>query len=360
MKRSILAFVASLIGMMICTAPCITLAADSPPKVVEYEAGFYYTIKKGDTLWGISQKFNDTPWQWPDLWRENNQIANPHWIYPGERIRLYRKSESGSYQETQETKAKEIEVPAPSIVPQVNASVIPQKPVSKPEVYYHFSRMDMVGFIRKPAVEANGLIFKVIDGKQLISTGDIVYVRHPLLDTVKDLSPGSRWTIYRAQKPTENPRSEQEIGTQHYLLGILEITQNETHYALAKVIRSFRHIEIGDLLMPYKPRIVDIAVVDSTAGINGKFIGSEDHTELIGEQVIAFIDKGEEDNIRIGQIYNICYQDTAPVGQGGETIALKPVDIGSIFVLHTEKTTSTVLVTDAQRKITAMNLIRTP
>ena len=47
---------------------------------VEGETGVYYTIQKGDTLWDLSQRFSDTPFQWPDLWNENRQITNPHQI----------------------------------------------------------------------------------------------------------------------------------------------------------------------------------------------------------------------------------------------------------------------------------------
>jgi LysM repeat protein len=42
--------------------------AQKPGETVEQEAGFYYTVKKGDTLWDLSQRFSDTPWVWPDLW----------------------------------------------------------------------------------------------------------------------------------------------------------------------------------------------------------------------------------------------------------------------------------------------------
>ena len=68
-----------------------TVAAAEKHDVVESETGFYYTIQKGDTLWGLSKKFSDSPWLWPELWEENDQIHNPHWIFPGERI-LDRKS----------------------------------------------------------------------------------------------------------------------------------------------------------------------------------------------------------------------------------------------------------------------------
>ena len=333
------------IGLAFWAALWAPSFAEESLKDVEYQAGFYYTIKKGDTLWGISQRFNDTPWQWPDLWRENAQIPNPHWIYPGERIRLYLKKESDQYREVKQVKTE---------IPKVEAQQ------AKPEVYYYYSRSDQVGFIRKPAVTPNGLIFKVIDNKKLISTDDIVYIHNPGSETVDDLIPGSHWTVFRMLKPTDDSKSDQKIGTQHLLLGIVEITQNEKQYAMARVIKSYRHMQINDLVMPYTPHSKEIVVRDSTPDINGCFIVSEDHTELIGEQMIAFIDKGNGDNVFPGQIYNIYYQETAPLGPGGKDLALKPVDVGTVLVLRTEQNTATVLVTESKGRITAQNLIRTP
>ena len=319
-------------------------------KDIEYEAGFYYTIKKGDTLWDISQRFSDSPWQWPDLWRENDQIPNPHWIYPGERIRLFRKKEKDQYTEPQ----KQI----PTVKPEVEVSTAQEQP--KPEVYYYFSDIDRVGFIRKPAVTPSGVIFKVLDDKKMISEGDQVYLRNPEAKTVSEMTAGSRWTVYRLMKPTDDKNAMEAIGAQHYLLGIVEVTQTETQYAIGRVIKSFRQMHVGDFLMPYRSKTPEITVSDSTPGISGKIINSEDHSKLIGERFIAFIDKGESDSIFPGQIYSIYNQETASIGTDGEQIALKPVDIGSMIVLHTEKTTSTVMVTDAKRRISSGTKIRTP
>jgi LysM repeat protein len=312
-------------------------------KEAKIETGFYYTVKKGDTLWGISQRFNDTPWQWPELWKENDQLPNPHWIYPGERIRLYRKSDMEKEQ-----------VAAPTVTPEVSATE-----EAGPQVNFYYGRMDRIGFIRKPPVQELGFIFSVLNDKKLVSAGDVVYIRPPESGPVVDFAPGTRFTVFRKLKPTDDRNSDKTIGTQHYLLGLVEVTQNEPQYAIAKVIEAFRAIEPGDLLMAYKQRPQEILVTKSTPGIHGTLIGSENHNKLIGTDMVAFIDKGEADNIRVGQQYKIYTQETKK-GSDGKKLLLAPVDTGALIVLRTEKTTSTVYITATYGNIFPGQQIRTP
>lgn len=316
-------------------------------KEAELETGFYYTVKKGDTLWDISQRFNDTPWQWPDLWQENKQLPNPHWIYPGERIRLYRKADK----QPLESQAKEV-------TPQVEIPVAELKP-EPPPVQFYYSRMSRIGFIRKPPVNPLGKISKSQGDKKLISAGDIIYVRASQTGGSASFSPGERFTVYRTMKPNDERFSEETIGIQHYLLGVLEITQIEPQYAIAKVIAAFRTIYTGDLLMAFEGQTPEVQVIPSTPGIKARLINSEEHTSLIGDGVVAFIDKGEVDNLRPGQEYNICYQETLKE-PNEDPITLAPVKIGSLIVLRTEKTTSTVIVTSAINKIQPGQMVLTP
>ena len=67
-----------------------------------------YTIKKGDTLWDISSKFLKDPFLWPKLWQRNPYISNPHWIYPGQSIRL---SPDGDLKKEEASKSVALEKP---------------------------------------------------------------------------------------------------------------------------------------------------------------------------------------------------------------------------------------------------------
>jgi hypothetical protein len=328
-------WLAILITMLLVVP--LSLAAAENEKVIEHETGFYYTVQKGDTLWDLSRKFSDSAWLWPEMWQENSQIANPHRIYPGERIRLLRRAGS------QKISEKKTGVAPPTL---------------EDLIHYDYSALDRVGFIRKQAIAPQGAIFKVLETKEMINEEDMVYIRP---EGNAKLVPGKRYTIYRTLKPIREKFTNKYIGIQHLLTGVVEITQVQPGYAIGTVIESYRPINLEDKLMPYYRRIPEIILKDSPKGLQGKIIESEDHRRLIGDQTLVFIDKGKKDGVQTGQFYNVYYRISEQLHpKKKEKILLLPVNFAELLVLHTENTTATVIVTSADREFEGGTKIHSP
>ena len=82
---------------------------------------------------------------------------------------------------------------------------------------------------------------------------------------------------------------------------------------------------------------------------------------MFGESDIAFIDKGEQEGVRPGQMYWIYKQEKYRINPKDENdTTLTPVLLGELLVLHTEKTTATVMITDSIRAIEPGARIATP
>jgi hypothetical protein len=329
-----------MITAMILAFPLSPAALESEAQI-EHEAGFYYTIQKGDTLWDLSSRFFDSPWVWPELWRENQQIPNPHWIYPGERIRLFQQRGKDSFV---------LKLPEAKTTPA--AAQTEMGPIVTEEApYFQYTLIDRVGFIRKAPIKPVGVIFKVEDDKRMISAGDLVYVRS--VDEENDLLlPGSRYVIYRTVDPTEDKQINRRYGKQYYMLGVAEVIKKGTGFVLAKVIDSFYTIQIDDLLMPYKRRSPKITLNPSVPGLKGTIIAAEHHNRIIGDYTVVFVDKGSQDQVEPGQSYLVFYQEKQRINPDAkEEILLPPVEYGTFIILHTELETATAMVIKADSNL---------
>ena len=297
--------------------------------ITKTETGFYYTVQKGDTLWDLSEEFSNSPWEWPEIWHYNPEISNPHRIYPGQKILIYKKEWEGKEKSEPVVEKKE--------------------PLQKIEKFFMVEDIDRIGFIRGKAVPPSGTIFKVEEDNSLTSSGDLVYIH--MKSNANTISAGDQFTIYRTLPPISDTETGDYIGIQHLLAGIVEITEVHPDFALGNVVKSYVVINADDLLMPYQPLPQKI-ILQKSAAIDGKIIKTETDEILIGEHDIVFINKGEADGVNPGQSYSIYFQESAKPDPGMMLpVLLPPVDTGELLVVRTEKSTSTALIMDSKKAI---------
>jgi len=73
----------SLISAVLAAASFWSIAAELREDHPEF-----HVVQPGDTLWDISQAFLKSPWLWPEIWHVNEQVDNPHLIFPGDVLSL--------------------------------------------------------------------------------------------------------------------------------------------------------------------------------------------------------------------------------------------------------------------------------
>jgi LysM repeat protein len=228
-----------------------------------------YTIKQGDTLWDISSKFLKDPFLWPKLWQRNPYITNPHWIYPGQPVRIVPAEEllkEGSKETGKEPGIKKGE-PAPGeekppaaeakpgaepsgVKPELKAEEgkpSEEKPLEeKPGV---FPEVREAGFVGDLNLRGIGVIVENRDGKNLLSEGDIVYMAFRTADTVMV---GNKYTVFRAGRIVRDPTTGRKIGRKYLTAGVVQVIDQQGNFYTGKIIESFLYgIVNGEMLRPY-------------------------------------------------------------------------------------------------------------
>ncbi|MEW5735468.1 MAG: LysM peptidoglycan-binding domain-containing protein [Thermodesulfobacteriota bacterium] len=322
-------FLVSVLGALLCCALAQQPAAQTTPQeaeeTVQYSRSVYHTVERGDTLWDLSQKFYDDPSMWPGLWSQNPEIANPHWIYPGEVITLY--SARGF-------------LAAEEAIGPVETAAGPTPLVPLPPKAFSYPQIRQVGFIRKQVAQSVGVIVASDAKSVLISQGNAVYIRP---QAGVSFSPGDRLTIFRTEGKVKDPYDSERrnLGIQHRILGELVLTEVFPEVLKGVVEESYRGIQLGDKLMPYRDVPPSpVTMVPGVTGVRGNIVSSENGNQVMGDGEIIFLDRGKQDGLAPGQVY-IAYISRQPV----DDTPIPPEDAAQVLVLLTEDETSSAIIT---------------
>src|SRR3954464_12907856 len=197
----------------------LTIKADAPDR---------YTVVRGDPPWGISQRYTDSPWRWPELWNMNReQIRNPHLIYPGyvillDRIRG-RLSISSGESSGQTISGTGTEPPTSTgmakLSPRARAEMLAKQeiPRTPPAAIEPFLRRPLViepdGFDRAPTIIATE------KDRVILAAGNIAYVRG-IVEAGEET-----WYVYRQGAPLVDPDTERTLAYEAIYLGTAQVTR---------------------------------------------------------------------------------------------------------------------------------------
>ncbi len=316
------------------------------------DAKTYYIVRQGDTLWDITQHFYEDPYLWPAVWGHNPQIANPHWIYPGDPI--YLASIAGQYlTDVGYTGAAPTEEAAPP------PAVQPGPPAGPPVSTLYISRRIADTSLLTSAAAGNaGRVLAARDNKTLLGEGDEVFLQLP---EPADPSYEGPYQILRGLREIRHPQTGKKMGTLYCILGYARAVgpPQEDGVARGIILISQDAIEAGDLIRKGGPPQKEIYSNPAKRELDGFIVAGLRTDDLLAEYDVVFIDKGVEEGVETGDTFWVLEpqrQVKNPSGIGNLT--LPDTRQAVIVVISAEKETSTALVTNSQGAISAGDRIR--
>jgi hypothetical protein len=321
-----------------------------------------YTVKRGDTLYGIAGYYYSDPALWPFLWNQNPSILikdkggapSRQPLTPGTKINLYA-------HRTASNMVTETYTPPTGIPDDVAFLVdkIPRKgiPYSKQYFKYKLSLRPTImwGYIvSSPEVEKAHFLER-----------DLVYIRfRPSKKQV--ILVGDRFGVYRDKGPLSHPLNpNKSIGYLSEIVGEVEITSTSHDLATAIIIESFTELSVGEKICLFAPRDREIVPTKTHRMLVGTILQSASRETWYRdvhnlENDIVFINRGECDGMREGMLLNI-YRPSQPIPDPyfpARYVSIPDRYVGEGMVLKAFDKNSTVLITRMREEITAGDVIK--
>ncbi len=312
----------------------------------------HHVVRQGDTLWDISWVYYNDPWDWPKLWSYNPTITNPHWIYPGDLVRLYPQGQG----------------PVVVYDDDPDSGTDPGKgnggggPVV---VSSGGVTLRQLAYVDRDKLKYAARIEGSVEEKVMLSVGDQVYLSYPPHNPP---TVGARYAIYTEKKAVNHPdKKKGKVGSYVRIIGELTVLSvKKDKHARAVIEEANDVIERGALVGPVQRQYRGdaIQVVPAERDLQGTIVALLRHDELIGEGELVFIDIGRDQKLRKGNILHIvrrgdAYPDMAGprsrVGQDDRDYPSR--SIGRCIVADVGRTASSCLVIASDQEFEVGDLV---
>ncbi|MFH1044890.1 MAG: LysM domain-containing protein [Pseudomonadota bacterium] len=280
----------SIISAVLAAALAATAVMAQPQSDVKLQdnAPDRYVVVPGDTLWSIAGKFLKDPWRWPQVWKLNqNEIKNPHWIYPGDVIVLDR---SGPQPELKMGDTVRL---APRVrAEDTSKQAVPSIP---PRVIEPFLSRPLV--IEPDGLDQAPRIIAAQADRVYLGSGDVAYV-----SGIGDAKTDSLWQIYRPGKALIDPESQTTLGYEAVFLGDGKVTKTGDP-ATIQIFAAQLEIGKGDRLVAAGPfTLNNYAPHAPGAMIQGRIIATRGGLRETGPQNVVTLNKGRSDGLEPGHV----------------------------------------------------------
>jgi hypothetical protein len=257
-------------------------------------------VVKGDTLWDISAKFLKSPWRWPEIWGYNSQIADPHWIYPGDVISLI--YVDGKPKLIIEKKKRQFKM-APHGRLVNKSQPIPTLPLADIRQYLTDSQI-----VATEQLDKLPLVVGSERATMFYKVGDIIYAN-------QQLPVGGQYGIYSRDRRFSLPDSAELLGHELELTGVARVTVSAAISRL-ELLSTNAAVKKGQLIMELSENDTLPAYFlpqPAAKNVTSTILASGDRFREIGKYSVVIITGGTEQGIQEGSVFSVYHPGTVQI-----------------------------------------------
>ncbi|MCL2875496.1 MAG: LysM peptidoglycan-binding domain-containing protein [Betaproteobacteria bacterium] len=320
------------------------------PPAITTDAPDSYTVSRGDTLWGISARFLQEPWRWPEVWQMNeDEIKNPHFIYPGQIIVLDR---NGPFLRLGKPIGEgNMPVGDGKLQPRVY-----QTPIN--EAISTIPLAAIAPFLTRPLVldgksfQGAATIVATETGRVYLAQGDTIFAK----DVNEDVN---TWAIFRSTKPLIDPGNRQVLGHEAQYLGSARVKEF-TNPVTLEIIEAVEEIGVNDKMLPIENELIfSYAPHAPRETIDTRLISIQRGVSETGKLSVIAIGAGKQNGLEPGHVVAM-FRNRGKATHGRRTFALPEKRYGSAMVFRVFDRVSYAIIMDTEGQATIGDAIRNP
>ena len=355
------------VGTRLAAAAVIAVASSGAAQAAECafrpNAPDQHKVVRGDTLWDISGKFLEHPWCWPQVWGMNREeIANPHWIYPGQIVYFDRKTGRLSLSKPGDGAGDGTDRLSPRMRTEgVGADAISSIPSG---VIEPFLTMPLI--VDDKQLDSAPRIAAHEDGHVYLGKGDKVYVRGAL-------GGASSFQVFRPGTALKDPDTGKVIAWEAVYLGSVSLqtaARPGVDVHTFTVSSSVQEMGVGDRLVAAPPTPLRNYVPHQPArATRARVLGIYSGVTYAGQNQVISVNRGTLDGLDVGavlQLYHFGQTIADPgvkkgfLGMGKSMIKLPDEQIGSLFIFRVFKNVSYGLIMQTTQPVQTGDVAASP
>jgi hypothetical protein len=307
-----------------------------------------YVVKKGDTLWGISGMFLESPWKWPEIWHNNPQLDNPHLIYPGDQLNLVYINGQPRLVVSRNKNVK--------LSPKVRISdldlAIPAIPLDAIAPFLSESRIVGAEEFKSAPYILAGKAGHIVSG-----AGDELFARGVFQENQETFG------VFRQGQAFLDPETNELLGYQALAIANAKVIDIENDIANLALNQTTQEVRRGDRLLADEERRINTNFYPNTPAvdINGYIVAVEGGVTQIGSMDTVVLNKGERDGLSVGHVLainRVGEHVRDPITK--EVVKVPDSRAGFLMVFRTFEKVSYALVLKATRSLSVLDKVQNP